>query len=577
MSPDDGYLLKAPLIEAVRSESLLRCGMKSRFLSTIRWIVGYCSRACLFHVNDLAIIVGPLAAFLPLMFLKLDENEDNKVLPMLAVMIWVVIWWITDAVPIAITSLVPLFLLPFLEIQTADEVSKSYMNDTIFLLIGSFILAIAVEHYNLHKRVALHILSLFGGEKMRPRLILLGFCLGSAFISMWINNTAAAVMMMPVGLGVLQKVQVGRPSDLSNSIIAGQDKDDVEKSEKIVFDNLKDEDELANIKQKFCRGVILAITFSVSIGGMATLTGTGVNMILAGMWESAFPNAPPVTYMRWMLFAFPLALALVLVLWVYLCVFFCPPSAVRPISESLHCVHIKEELIMLGPMPFADIAVVVIFSLLIILWMTRTIGNGIPGWSNLFHGYPGDGTVSVLMATLLFVIPNGKEPGKKIMDWQKCKSIRWSVVLLLGGGFALADGIRSSGLSSLISTYLDFLQSAPYLLIAPIIAVLTGIMTEFTSNSATATIFIPLVQELAVSIDIHPLFLMVPATIGSQFSYMLPIATPPNAIGYSTGYLRMMDIAVSGFVLKLCGIVFLAVLMPTLGSAVFRTGSPLMT
>ncbi|MCO5582530.1 hypothetical protein L7F22_036428 [Adiantum nelumboides] len=544
--------------------------------------------------NTLYILSGPIVAILIWRFLHIDSDSTGNAVPMVAVMSWVFIWWVTEAIPIAVTALAPLFLLPFLQIRTATEVSKSYMNDTIFLLIGSFILAAAVERYDLHKRMALKMLVVLGGKRMDPWLLLLGFCMGPAFVSMWIHNTAAAVMMMPVGLGVLQKAgstveyedSVGMVSGTKSAVKIVSNSTGTKGDAMMTMDDDDEDEGSATMEgaerrrqrdkkhvQNFSKAVVLAIGYAATLGGMSTLTGTGVNLILAGLYESSFPEAEPITYLQWLMFGLPLAVAMLCFLWLLLCFWFCPRSSVPSIARSLHGSHVHEELASLGPMSFAEIAVLGVFGALVVLWLTKSIGTNIGGWGDLFNDYPGNGTVSVLMATTLFIIPNRRRAGEKLMSWSQCKGIPWGIILLLGGGFALADGMSDSGLSTVISEELDFLQVAPYVLITPIIGILTGAMTEFTSNNSTATIFVSLVAQVATSIGRHPLFLMVPAAIGAQFSYMLPIATPPNAVTFSSGYVSTLDMVAIGFILKFVGIILLSVFMPTLGAVVFKTNT----
>lgn len=536
--------------------------------------------------NTFSILAGPVVAFFIWQYMHISSDTIGNAVPMVAVMSWVFIWWVTEAIPIAVTALAPLFLLPFLQIRTAAEVSKSYMNDTIFLLIGSFILAAAVEHYELHKRMALKMLVLLGGKRMDPWLLLLGFCTGPAFVSMWIHNTAAAVMMMPVGLGVLQKaessVQEGVEYDnrdteaMKSDGVATKSATMIDTEEGAAMEAAERERRRQKAKKhvlNFSKAVVLAIGYAATLGGMSTLTGTGVNLILAGLYESSFPDADPITYLQWLMFGLPLAVCMLMFLWLLLCFWFCPRSSVASIAESLDSSLVHQELASLGPMSSAEISILGVFGILVVLWLTKSIGTNIGGWGDLFNDYPGNGSVSVLMATTLFIIPNRRRPGEKLMSWSQCKGIPWGIILLLGGGFALADGMSASGLSSVISEELDFLDVAPYVLITPIIAILTGIMTEFTSNNSTATIFVALVAQVATSIGRHPLFLMVPAAVGSQFSYMLPIATPPNAVAFASGYLTTFDMVAVGFILKFVGIVLLSVFMPTLGAIVFNTNS----
>ncbi|GMP75738.1 hypothetical protein CsSME_00032719 [Camellia sinensis var. sinensis] len=223
-------------------------------------------------------------------------------------------------------------------------------------------------------------------------------------------------------------------------------------------------------------------------------------------------------------------------------------------------------------MAFAEKMILTVFSLQIVLWMTRSITDDIPGWGALFQGRTGEGTVSVMMATLLFIIPNKKQQGEKLMDWNKCKKLPWSIVLLLGAGLAIADGVRSSGLADELSKTLDFLEDAPYLAIAPLVCLISGTLTELiTSNNATTTILLPLLIQIAQTMHVHPLLLMVPGAIGAQLAFMLPTATPSNTVGFTTGHIDIKDMIKTGLVLKVAGVVAVTFLMPTLGAIVFRT------
>ncbi|CAK9205862.1 unnamed protein product [Sphagnum jensenii] len=460
---------------------------------------------------------------------------------MLGAVLWLAIWWLFEAVPICITALLPLVLFPFLQLMQADHVAEKYMNDTVVLMLGTFILALGIERFSLHKRIALRILLFFGGNPMDPRLVLLGFCIGPAFISMWMSNSAAAVMMIPMATGVLK--------------------------------HLDDEDDPNKVKRDFQVAVILAITFATAIGGLATLTGCGPNLVLPGIYSGRFPDAPKVTYLKWMMFALPLALPFLIFEWLLLCWLFCPLSSVPIIESKLSRTMMEQEYLALGPMNFAEKFIAGEFAVLVVLWCTRTLGD-YPGWSSFFGGLPNEGTVSVMMAIILFLVPSKMAEGQKLMDWNTCKKLPWDVVLLLGGGFALSAGIRSSGLAISIANNMEVLHVVPYLLLTPVVALIVNIMTEFSSNVATATLFLPLLAEVAISIGWHPLLLMIPATFSSNFAFILPIATPPNAIAHATGYLKSADMFIPGLILKAAGIVLLTILTPTLGSLVYDLNQP---
>ncbi|KZV16109.1 tonoplast dicarboxylate transporter [Dorcoceras hygrometricum] len=513
----------------------------------VRRIRSFNSVKSILTLNNFFILLGPLLCGIVCLCVRLNGGGggagggNSSSWNMLAVLLWIFTWWLTDAVPMPITSMSPLFLFPLFGISSADDVAASYMDDVIALVLGSFILALAVEHYNIHRRLALNITLIFCGDPLNPPLLLLGICATTAFVSMWMHNVAAAVMMMPVATGILQRLPPpGSRSTLQQIHVP-----------------------------KFCKAVVLGVIYSAAIGGMSTLTGTGVNLILAGMWKSYFPESRPISFSTWLFFGFPLALAIFIALWIILCLLYCKRGSGQVLSAYLDRAHLKRELDLLGPMAFAEKMILAVFSMLIVLWMTRNITDDTPGWGSLFHGNVGDGTVSVMMATLLFIIPNKKQPGEKLMDWNKCKEIPWGIILLLGAGFAIADGVRSSGLTDALSGMLEFLEDAPYWAIAPAVSLVSGTITEFTSNNATTTLVIPLLIQLAKTMHLHPLLLMVPGAIGAQFAFLLPTGTPSNIVGFTTGNIEIKDMLTTGIPLKIAGILALTVLMPTLGAYVF--------
>ncbi|MCD7455872.1 hypothetical protein HAX54_029974 [Datura stramonium] len=510
-----------------------------------------------FTIKNLFTFLGPFLCVIICLFVKMG-NAPAISTNMLGVLAWIFTWWLTEAVPMPITSMSPLFLFPLFGISSANDVAHSYMDDVIALVLGSFILALAVEHYNIHRRLALNITLLFCGDPLNPPLLLLGICATTFFVSMWLHNVAATVMMMPVATGILQRL----PSGIGGGGVGHRNQPDSCSGDVLVT--------------KFCKAVVLGVIYSAAIGGMSTLTGTGVNLILVGMWKSYFPQEKAISFNTWSFFAFPLALVIFLALWGILCCLYCRKGSSRSLSAYLDKAHLKRELDLLGPMTFAEKSILTVFSILIVLWMTRSITEDIPGWGSLFNGRAGDGTVSVMMATLLFIIPNKKEPGEKLMDWNKCKKLPWNIILLLGAGFAIADGVRSSGLADVLSRALNFLENAPYLAIAPVVCLISGTLTEvITSNNATTTIMIPLLIEIAKTMHVHPLLLMIPGAIGAQFAFLLPTATPSNVVGFTTGHIEIKDMIQTGLPLKVAGIVALSFLMPTLGPIVFGTDKPM--
>ncbi|CAH2046032.1 unnamed protein product [Thlaspi arvense] len=524
--------LKSPLLPVVHNDEPFEKQSVGQHLRTI------------FTPKNCYIALGPLLCAVVCLCVRLGEDDTTSARNMLGVLVWMFAWWLTEAVPMPITSMSPLFLFPLFGISAADDVASSYMDDVISLVLGSFILALAVEHYNIHRRLALNITLVFCVEPLNAPLLLLGICATTAFVSMWMHNVAAAVMMMPVATGILQRL----PSSSSSS-----------------------SEVVPPAVGKFCRAVVLGVIYSAAVGGMSTLTGTGVNLILVGMWKSYFPEADPISFSQWFFFGFPLALCIFVVLWGILCVLYCPKGSGKALSPYLHKSHLRRELETLGPMSFAEKMVLSVFGGLVVLWMTRNITDDIPGWGLIFNGRAGDGTVSVMMATLLFIIPNNIKKGEKLMDWGKCKKLPWNIVLLLGAGFAIADGVRTSGLAEVLSKGLVFLETAPYWAIAPTVCLIAATITEFTSNNATTTLLVPLLIEIAKTMKIHPLLLMVPGAIGSQFAFLLPTGTPSNVVGFTTGHIEIKDMIKTGLPLKIAGTAFLSVLMPTLGAYVFAS------
>ncbi|CDY25958.1 BnaC09g20290D [Brassica napus] len=478
VSLEESDKLKSPLLPVVHNEEPREQQTVGQHLQTI------------FTPTNCYIALGPLLCAVVCLCVRLSGDDKTTARNMLGVLVWIFAWWLTEAVPMPITSMSPLFLFPLFGITSSDDVASSYMDDVIALVLGSFILALAVEHYNIHRRLALNITLVFCVEPLNAPLLLLGICATTAFVSMWMHNVAAVVMMMPVATGILQRL----PSSSSSTEM------------------------VPPAVGKFCRAMVLGVIYSAAVGGMSTLTGTG-----------------------------------------------------KALSPYLHKSHLKRELEMLGPMSFAEKMVLSVFGGLVVLWMTRNITEDIPGWGCIFDGRAGDGTVSVMMATLLFIIPNNIKKGEKLMDWDKCKKLPWNIVLLLGAGFAIADGVRTSGLAEVLSKGLVFLETAPYWAIAPTVCLIAATITEFTSNNATTTLLVPLLIEIAKTMRIHPLLLMVPGAIGAQFAFLLPTGTPSNIVGFTTGHIEIKDMIKTGLALKIAGTAFLSVLMPTLGAYIFAS------
>lgn len=483
-----------------------------------------------------AFIAAPLIAAYMIAFVELEPGNP-AVTNTLAVAVLMAIWWVTEIVPLGVTSLLPIVCFPLLGIMDGREVSGTYFNHVIFLFIGGFLVALAIQKWNLHRRIALKILQVVGSS---PGRILLGFMIATAFLSMWISNTATVMLMVPILLSIIAKLEE----------INGEE-----------------------VVRHFAIGLLLCIAYSASIGGIATLVGTPPNLSFARIFYIYFPEAPEISFANWFFFAFPMTLVLFVLLFGYLYLVFVRR---RKQWKSLSREEIAVDYLELGRPIFEEKVLLVAFVLLALLWFFRadiTIGPlEIPGWSNWFDRpeYFNDGTVAILVAVLLFVIPSRSEPGTFLMDWKAAEDIPWEIILLFGGGFALASGFKESGLSLWFGEQLKWLSDLHPLLLIFCISFLVTFLTEVTSNTATVETLLPVLAGLAVSIETNPLLFMLPATIAGSLAFMLPVATPPNAIVFGSGRITVIKMAKTGLVLNLIGVLLVSLFTYYFGTLVFE-------
>jgi len=469
----------------------------------------------------------------------IEFPEGNKYLiaVMAGVAIWIAFWWITEAVNIFFTSLLPLCLFPLLGIMSMKEVAPLYMNKIIFLFIGGFLIAYAFERWNLHRRIALRII-LFTGST--PSRMLLGFMAASYFLSMWIMNTATVTMLLPAVLGVINQI------------------------EKM---NNRKEDKLAT-------GFLLGVAFAASIGGIATLVGTAPNMILSEMYNSkiaVLDSYEELNFGTWFVFAFPLSLVMFTASYFVLKIMF-----FRNVnSMQVDIEFIKEDLEKLGNMSYEEKRVAWVFLGTIILWFFRrdlVIDDiTIKGWSNLFSvpKYISDGTVAMLSASILFLIPSKSESAKTLIIWEDFERLPMGIIFLFGGGFALAHGIDISGLDDWIANGLiDLADLPPFVLVLALCFFMT-FFTEITSNTASTLLILPLIISLASKADCHPLLLMIPVTVSASCAFMLPVATPPNTIVFGSNRIKLATMMRTGIWLNLIGIILITLAVFTVGKMVF--------
>ncbi|MCW8811192.1 MAG: SLC13 family permease [Ignavibacteriaceae bacterium] len=453
---------------------------------------------------------------------------------MAAIAVLMAVLWITEAIPLAATSLIPLIFFPITGILSADEIAASYINSIIFLFLGGFLIAIAMEEWSLHKRIALKIISILGGS---PTSIVLGFIIAGAFLSMWISNTATALMLLPIGLAIIQKLEN-------------------EFGEKRIH--------------SFAVILFLSLAYSCSIGGIATLIGTPPNLVMIKMLNILFPEAPEISFGNWMLLALPISILMLCIV----AVFLTKISFKLDADVKLDRNFIKNEYKQLGKFSFEERVVSVVFFLTALLWIFRTdINFGffvIPGWSNLLptSEFINDGTVAITMATILFLIPS-KSGGRALLDHNSFNKVPWGIILLFGGGFALAKGFSSTGLSDFIGHQLTGLHTISPIFIILITALTINFLTELTSNTAVTQMILPILASVSVGIGLNPLMLMLTATISASMAFMLPVATPPNTIIFASGRIRISEMAKTGFILNITGVIVVTLLVYFVGTMIF--------
>ncbi|MBW2004479.1 MAG: SLC13/DASS family transporter [Deltaproteobacteria bacterium] len=459
----------------------------------------------------------------------------------LAVMLIMVIWWICESVPWGVTALLPVALFPIVGVASAAKASAPYAHKIIILFIAAFFIAEAMLKWNFHRRVALFIVDKIG---ISPKRIVLGFMVACAFLSMWISNTATAMMMMPMALAIiLHTAEVGK--------------------------RLQDKGQLPGVD--FTEGayvfgscLMLGIAFACNSGGMGTLIGTPPNIIYSGQLEMLFPDAPKVDFARWLALGFPLSWITTLGLWAML-VFVLRRPEIREIPGGSRLI--KEERRKLGPWSAGEKAVGVILLITALAWIFRAEkhigGVTIYGLSTLFP-WIHDSTVAVIMAILLFAVPISMEKNEFALTWDWAIKIPWGIVLLFGGGFSLAAGINATGAATWVAHQLTGLAGWPLIWLMIAIAVVIAAISTVATNTATATVFMPILGTMAVATAFDPRFLMILGCLASQCAYALPVSTTPNAICFGSGYIRMLDMVRVGII---CSIV--SILIAVLGSLIF--------
>ena len=464
--------------------------------------------------KSLFLISGPLL-FLAMQFFSPPAGMSESAYSLLSITLWMALWWVTESVPIAITALLPIILFPMTGAVDLQTTTASYGHKYIFLYMGGFMLAIAIEKWNLHKRIALNIIKIIGTNISK---IILGFMVATAFLSMWISNTATAVMMLPIAMSIVAQLQ---------------DNPNTEKNENLIFG----------------KALMLSIAYSASIGGMATLIGTPPNLVFAGYVEETY--GIEITFLQWLKFGVPIATPLLVIAWLYLTKFaFKFKQKEFPGGKE----EINRLLVLIGPMKREEKLVSSIFVLTAFCWITRSF------ILQEFFPFIDDTIIAMTAGILLFVVP-ASDFKKRLITWEDAVKLPWGIILLFGGGMALAAGFQITGLASWLGAQMSVFQGLSLLILVFVIITLVNFFTEFTSNLATTAMLLPILAPIAISLNINPYMLMVACTIAASCAFMMPVATPPNAVVFGSGYLRIPDMIKSGIWMNIISILFLTLMV----------------
>ncbi|NLC20489.1 MAG: DASS family sodium-coupled anion symporter [Halomonadaceae bacterium] len=412
-------------------------------------------------------------------------------------------WWATEAIPIPATSLLPIILIPALGIGGLGSVTSNYGNPVIFLFLGGFLLGIGMQRWNLHQRIALRVLLVVG---QKPRQQIAGFMIATGFLSMWVSNTATAIMMLPIGISVISL--------------------------------LKSDDE-AEIK-RYATALLLAIAYAASIGGIATLIGTPPNALLAGYMADTHDFH--IGFAQWMIVGLPVSIVMMIAAWGWLTR---GGFNLKTSDDSINVV--RDELEKLGPMSQAERRVGTVFLLAAMAWILRPMLN------SMGIDWLSDTSIAIIAGVALFIIPSGTERHTQLMSWEDAKDLPWGILLLFGGGLALAGAVTSSQLAEWIAAQLVIFGMLPAILLVGVVVLVIIFLTEITSNTATAAAFLPLIGAMAISMGIDPILLAAPAAIAASCAFMMPVATPPNAIVFATGHMKIQSMIRAGLFLNIIG------------------------
>ena len=480
--------------------------------------------------NIIGLILGPILFSVIMIFVD-AEGLSFEAKCILASTAWMAVWWVTECVPISVTALLPIVLFPLTGGMDLSTTTAAYGHKLVFLFVGGFLIALAIEKWHLHKRLALNIIRVTGSNKSR---VILGFMLATAFLSMWISNTATSIMILPVGLAIISQL-----------------KDDPKTVE--------------NENEFFGKSLMIAIAYSASIGGMATLIGTPPNMVLAGVVEESY--GIKLNMFDWMKFGVPLSSFLLIICWFYL-----TKIAFKFKNEEFSAGRdeIQRQIKKLGRFSNEEIKVLIVFTLTALGWIFR-------GSIETIFPMIDDTIIAIFFAVSLFIIPTkNQKTNTTLLVWNDTVKLPWGILILFGGGMAIASAFGKSGLALWIADLLQNLNDVSLFLIILIIVTSINLLTEVTSNMATTAMLLPVLVTIALAIDVHPYFLLVAATLAASCAFMLPISTPPNAVVFGSGFLKIEDMFKKGVWMNLISIITITLVVYYILPYVFEMSAELL-
>ncbi|MDA2810965.1 SLC13 family permease [Nocardiopsis sp. RSe5-2] len=500
-------------------------------------------------------LLGPGLALSAYFLIPADPDLSGAARASLAVAILVAVWWMTEALPLAATSLVPLVALPWLGVLPSGDAAAAYGHPIVFLFLGGFVIALAMQKWNLHKRIALLTMRAIG---TKPRQLLLGVMTATWFLSMWVSNTATTMMMLPIGVSVLAMVAAARQARTAPQGDGAAAASGSGAEEDPVAALSADKD-----TKNFSVAMMLGIAFAATIGGLATLIGSPPNLIMSGIMEESY--GVHIGFADWMKLGVPLSAVFLIIAWAFL-TRVAYPTRLGDVMGGKQVI--QEELDGLGPVSRGEWTVLAVFVSTALLWVFK---DQLSGWGALTSVLPfianlDDTTIALTAALALFLIPVSARKGVAAMDWRTAQNgVPWGVLLLFGGGLCLAKAVQDTGLSEWIGGKMGGLGALPVILLVAAVCLIVLLLTELTSNTATATTFLPVLAAVAVGIGIDPMLLMVPAALAATCSFMLPVGTPPNAIVFGSGYVTMPQMIRAGLWLNLIGVVLITAMSMLLG------------